>query len=218
MSVADAPAPPTTAPDPGHPRLSVTGLACRRGGRTVFTGFEVQLKAGDGLIVTGANGCGKTTLLRCLTGLLPPHAGEILVAPPPDRAVPLGFVGDRNPVKPHLTVAENARVAAGLAGASDAAAIDRALAAFDLTGLANSPGRHLSAGQTRRTALAQLVASGAWLWLLDEPMTTLDAANRGRLEAEIAVHRAGGGIVVVATHDAVAMDDARSIDLSRTSK
>jgi heme exporter protein A len=108
----------------------------------------------------------------------------------------VAFLGHRDAVKPGLTVAENLRFAARLGG-FDAAA---ALAALALEDLAALPARMLSAGQSRRLALARVMLSPAPLWLLDEPTLGLDAASVDRLAGLLAAHRARGGVVVAATH------------------
>jgi heme exporter protein A len=115
-------------------------------------------------------------------------------------------------VKGVLTVRENLAFAVALSrGAPDR--IDAALARFDLEGLAQTPARWLSAGQRRRLALARLLTGARPLWLLDEPGVGLDAANRARLEQLIAEHRAGGGIVALATHGDTAVRDALALQL-----
>jgi len=91
--------------------------------------------------------------------------------------------------------------------------IEAALAAFDLTALAEVPGRRLSAGQRRRLALARLIAAPAELWLLDEPTVGLDRASLGRLAAALAEHRAGGGRVVAATHAPIELPGAEMLSL-----
>ena len=108
---------------------------------------------------------------------------------------------------------ENLAFASALSGAADEG-LAEALAGFDLARLAEVPARYLSAGQRRRLALARLLAIPRPLWLLDEPGVGLDAANRARLEQAIAGHRAEGGIVVLATHGDVAVEDALLLELA----
>ncbi|MGE5766698.1 MAG: heme ABC exporter ATP-binding protein CcmA, partial [Bacteroidota bacterium] len=171
-------------------------LQCRRGGRDVFAGLDFALPAGGALLLTGPNGSGKSSLLRLMAGLLRPASGALLwdgrpVAEEAEaHAARLHYLGHLDAVKPVLTVVENLQFWAALRGG--ASAVDRALDAFALTGLAAVAGRLLSAGQRRRLALARLVAAPAELWLLDEPSVGLDHASVGRLAAAIAAHRAGG--------------------------
>ena len=116
-------------------------------------------------------------------------------------------------MKPTLSVAENLDHWARFRGAVRAA--PGALEALGIEGLADVPGRYLSAGQRRRLALARVVATPAPLWLLDEPTVTLDAESAGRVDTMIAAHRADGGMVIVATHGEIALDGAERLDLGR---
>ncbi|WP_420345704.1 heme ABC exporter ATP-binding protein CcmA [Pelagibius sp.] len=209
-------------------------LDCRRGGRDVFAGLSFELPAGGALLLTGANGSGKSSLLRMLAGLLRPAAGAILwdgesiAEDPGAHAARLHYLGHLDAVKPVLSVRENLRFWAGLrqaavgggagddgAGAKDAGPdrLEAALDHFALGELTDVPGRLLSAGQRRRLALARLMANPVALWLLDEPSVGLDHASVGRLTAAIAGHRAGGGSVIVATHTALDLPDAVPLPL-----
>lgn len=192
-------------------------LQCRRGGRDVFVGLDFTLPAGGALLLTGANGSGKSSLLRLMAGLLRPASGALLwdgrpvAAEAEAHAARLHYLGHLDAVKPVLTVAENLTFWAALRGG--ASAVDAALDAFGLTALAAVPGRLLSAGQRRRVALARLLAAPAELWLLDEPSVGLDQASVGRLAAAITAHRAQGGRVVVATHTALELGDPQRLCL-----
>lgn len=183
-----------TAADPAPAdRLVVTGLAADRGGRAVFAGVDFALAPGGALVVEGRNGAGKSTLLRVLAGLLPAAAGTVA------NPFPTAFAGHEVALKPGQRLADELAHWARLDGA-DAAAVTAAAAAFALTPLLDLPAGILSSGQRRRAALARVAASGAELWLLDEPDAGLDAASRGLLTTAIAAHRAGGGLVVAVTH------------------
>jgi heme exporter protein A len=185
-----------------EPVLRGDGLAAFRGEVLVFRDLSFAVAAGGALLLAGPNGAGKSTLLRLLAGLLPPAAGQVLwqgrdaLADSAAQVARVAFLGHRDAVKPGLTVAENLRFAARLGG-FDAAA---ALAALALEDLAALPARMLSAGQSRRLALARVMLSPAPLWLLDEPTLGLDAASVDRLAGLLAAHRARGGVVVAATH------------------
>lgn len=198
--------------------LEARALACRRGGRPVFAEVGFALRPGDALLLQGANGTGKTSLLRLLAGFARPAGGTILwqgreiAREPAEHAQRAHLVGFADGLKGLLTVAENLAFAATLLGAP-APAIGPALEAFALDGLADRPARLLSAGQRRRLALARLLAVPRPLWLLDEPGIGLDRANRDRLERAIARHRLEGGIAVVASHGDVAVEDALVLDL-----
>jgi heme exporter protein A len=194
------------------------GLACRRGERLVFSGLDCRLSAGGALILTGANGSGKSSLLRLLATLLAPAAGRLLwdgepVASDPARyRTALHYVGHLDAVKPALSAREMLGFWAAMRGAT-APALDTALEAFGVDALADWPCRWLSAGQRRKLALARLIAAPAPIWLLDEPSAALDTNGEARLEAAIAAHRGAGGRIVVATHQPLAVPDAASIAL-----
>ena len=195
--------------------LKAAGLAAFRGERLVFRDLDFAIAAGGALTLTGPNGAGKSTLLRVLAGLLRPIAGTLTwnggdaLADPPLHAQRVAYVGHLDAVKPVLTVAENLRFAARLTGGD----IGAALAALGLGELADLPARMLSAGQRRRLALARLGLSRAPIWLLDEPTVGLDAASIERLAGLIAAHRAGGGLVIAATHLALPLSHAGELRL-----
>lgn len=192
-------------------------LACRRGERLVFRGLSFSLAAGDAMLLTGPNGSGKSSLLRLLSGLLPPHAGRLawdgepIAQDPAAHRQRLHFIGHLDAVKPVLTVRETVNFWAGM---RDSDAVETALSRFGLGGLAASPCRLLSAGQKKRLSLARLLASPAPLWLLDEPTTGLDEASVRALETTIAEHRALGGIVIAATHIPLALSAAQELSLA----
>jgi heme exporter protein A len=196
-------------------------LLCLRGERRVFAGLNFAIPPGGLLVLTGANGSGKSSLLRIMAGLLRPAGGALTwdgapVADDPEaQAARLHYLGHLDAVKPVLTVAENLAFWAALHGGADAE-VTAALAAFDLTALAEVPGGMLSAGQKRRVALARLLTVPAQIWLLDEPTVGLDAPSLVRLGAAIADHRATGGRVVAATHaslNAEGAEGAETLDL-----
>ena len=162
------------------------GLALVRGGRLLFQGLDIALSPGEGLHLTGPNGCGKSSLIRLIAGLLTPAAGTI------DRAA-AALADD------HLALDRELVLGTALAFWRGPR-IAEAVAAFDLQPLADIPVRMLSTGQARRARLARVMASGARLWLLDEPLNGLDMASVVRLDAAIADHRTAGGGVIIASH------------------
>jgi heme exporter protein A len=198
-----SPAAPASAPGFAAHGLRLRGLACRRGERLLFEGLDLDLSPGEALWLTGPNGAGKTSLLRILAGLLSATAGEISLGGGELAELTL-FLGLRDALKPALSVAESLNLHADmLAGLAPAPArIDAALAAFGLARLSAMPNGWLSTGQRRRVALARHSLAGALrpLWLLDEPANGLDAHAEGLLAAMVAEHRAGGGMVIVASH------------------
>jgi heme exporter protein A len=198
--------------------LVAEGIACRRGERLVFTGFDCRLPAGGALVLTGSNGSGKSSLLRVLATLLPAAAGRLLWGGMPVGRDParyraaLHYVGHLDATKPALSPRETLLFWASLRGVA-APAIEAALAAFGLAAIADWPCRWLSAGQRRRLALARLIAAPAPIWLLDEPTAALDDDGEARLIAAIAGHRAEGGRVAVATHQPLPLDAAMLLRL-----
>ena len=195
--------------------LQAHDLACWRGERLVFAGLGFTLAPGAALQLLGPNGAGKSTLLRVLAGLLPPFDGSVTWDGEDTRIEPAAharrtrYLGHQDALKPALTARENLAFQARLAGGD----VDAALAAMDLTPLAELPARLLSAGQKRRLALARLALAPAPLWLLDEPTLGLDVASVARFGAMLAAHRAQGGAVLAATHLPLPLPDAGELRL-----
>jgi heme exporter protein A len=179
--------------------LAADQLACIRGGRLLFDAVSFALGPGDALFVSGPNGIGKSSLLRLLAGLLAPAAGTVTV----EGRVALA---DEHPA---LDVTKPLAGALGHWAAIDAGDAMAGLGAVGLSHLALVPVRMLSTGQRRRATLARTVASGAEIWLLDEPANGLDVAAVTMLEGLIAAHRAHGGIAVVASHQPLVLPDAQ---------
>lgn len=182
--------------------LTATAIAAFRGERLVLRDVSLAVPAGGALLLTGPNGSGKSTLLRILAGLRRPDAGSI------EWPGPVAYLGHLDAIKPGLTAAENLAFAAARGGS-----LPDALAAMDLSALADTPARLLSAGQKRRLALARLMLALAPVWLLDEPTLGLDAASVARLGTVLAAHRAAGGVVVAATHLPLPLPDAETLAL-----
>lgn len=194
-------------------RLVADNLACRRGGRMVFTGVSFTVAAGEALLVTGRNGAGKSTLLRLLAGLLPPAAGRLgCEGGDPERSVgeQAHYVGHLDALKPGLSVRDNLAFWATW-GDGGETGVDPALAALALHSLADLPAAYLSAGQRRRLALARLAAVRRPIWLLDEPTAALDATAQAALAHLMRDHLAGGGLIVAATHGPIGLDGAREL-------
>jgi heme exporter protein A len=196
-------------------RLSAFDLACRRGGRDVFSGISFSLEGGEGLIVAGRNGAGKSSLLRMVAGLLR-VAGGRLVLEGGDSELTLGeqahYLGHQDALKPALSVSENLRFWSGFLGANSAD-IGGPLAAVGLDSLADLPAAYLSAGQRRRLSIARLLAVKRPIWLLDEPTSALDTSAQERLRDIMAVHLAGGGLILAATHGPIGLDGAPELRL-----
>lgn len=197
---------PVARPGSVPPALSGEGLGLSRAGRPVLRGIDLSLSPGCLLQVLGANGSGKTSLLRVLCGLAVPDQGTLhwhgrpLRGGDPAYLQALAYVGHANGIDPDLTPTENLRFAARMAGSDAASAVGHAVAAQALERVAHTPVRALSQGQRRRVALARLSLARRALWLLDEPVAALDADACARFDAQLDAHLAAGGMAVIATH------------------
>jgi heme exporter protein A len=187
--------------------LIVEKLACARGERRLFDGLSFRVQAGQALAVEGANGAGKTSLLRLIAGFLAPAGGRILVKKDEsesddaeERGRLVGWLGHLDGLKPQMTVKEQLGFYARLYAVQDAD-LSPVLAQVGLSRQAELPCRYLSAGQKRRLALARLQVSRRPLWLLDEPFAALDTAGQALVAQLMARHCGEGGIIIAATHD-----------------
>lgn len=197
-------------------RLVAQQVCVDRGGRRIVERVDFALADGEALILSGPNGAGKSTLLRAIAGLLPLAGGQIaLDGQTEDLASALHYVGHADGMKPALTVRENLEFwGAFLArGATGALPAREALAAFGLAHALDAPAGYLSAGQKRRAALARILVAPRPIWLLDEPTTALDVRAQAALADVMARHRAGGGIVLAATHSPVGLSGAAELKL-----
>jgi heme exporter protein A len=181
-------------------QLIAKDLACDRGGRRVFSNLSFSVGAGKLLEITGANGTGKSTLLRLVAGLSEPVSGSVALEggdPEFDFPQQVHFIAHQDAIKPALTTIENLRFWEEFFGGGDR---QRALGCFDLEALADHPAALLSEGQKRRLALSRLALLERPIWLLDEPTVGLDLRSRGRLMELISAHLAARGLVLVSTH------------------
>ena len=182
--------------------LAFHGVACARRGTALFADLSFALSPGDAALVTGPNGIGKSSLIRIAAGLLAPAAGRIV------RDGDCALLGEAHALDPERRLGDALGFWARLDGGRPA------LAALGLASVADAPVRILSTGQRRRGGIARVVASGAPIWLLDEPANGLDAAGIALLERLVAEHRRTGGIVLAATHLPLSFADAVTIDLA----
>lgn len=169
--------------------LRFENVTLRRGGRLLFEGLQLGLGPGDALHVTGPNGSGKSSLIRLAAGLLRQERGQV------ERSA-LALADDYPALDRELPLRRALQFWA--------AGVDEAIYALGIQHLSDIPVRLLSSGQTKRAMLARVSASGAPLWLLDEPLNALDADGASRLEQMIEQHRAKGGAVLAASHHPLA--------------
>ena len=183
-------------------RLAANDIACRRGDRVLFTRLSLALQAGEALHVRGANGIGKSSLLRILAGLLPEYAGAAR------REGAVALLDERPALDPLLPLGQALHFWESIdGGAAD-------LVPLGLTHLLDVPVRYLSTGQKKRAALARLLGQRAPIWLLDEPLNGLDKDAVAVVERLAADHCATGGICVIASHQPFTLAEARVLDLA----
>lgn len=173
----------------------------------LFRSVSFTLFAGDALILTGPNGIGKSSLLRLAAGLLKPIAGSI------SRGSFLALADESLALDRDKPLKVALSFWAQIDGRSEAD-VDAALASLGMAHLAGVPVRMLSTGQKKRAVLARTIASGASLWLLDEPANGLDRDSILRLETAIAAHRQSGGAVLIASHLPVGAEGAATLELT----
>lgn len=198
-----------TEAHPHTPGLHVDNLECIRSDRLLFSGLSFHLTGGELLHLEGANGCGKTSLLRILCGLSPPAAGEILWFGKPIRKQrdrfhqELVYLGHHTGVKGELTPLENLALAGRLYRIRPNIDLEDALTQVGLGKHMDAPSRTLSAGQRQRIALARLLLQKATLWILDEPFTSLDVHGVDWVQTLLDAHLQQGGMVVLTSHHPV---------------
>jgi heme exporter protein A len=194
--------------------LAVRQLHLWRGEKHLLKGVSFELQSGQMLRVMGPNGVGKTSLLRCVAGLLPIESGEIewrgqsagsaFAAMHPE----LAYLAHLNALKNDLSAFDNLRYSVGLRRPVGASEIHEVLDRLQIGHCAPLPARALSAGQKRRLALARVLLSNATLWIMDEPVTNLDTAGTEQIEACMAAHLQAGGMIIAAAHQTLLAGNA----------
>nr|WP_296675119.1 heme ABC exporter ATP-binding protein CcmA [Novosphingobium sp.] len=183
-------------------RLTASNIACQRGDRLLFQNVDFALEGGAALQLTGANGTGKSSLIRILAGLLPAFAGTV------NRQCAAALLDERPALDPHLPLGRALAFWQKLDGPEDNQAMR-----LGLGDLLDVPVRYLSTGQKKRAALARLIGQRAPLWLLDEPLNGLDSRGVALVEALAAEHCRGGGICVIASHQPFTLAGIARLDL-----
>ena len=186
------------------PSLSASSLACRRGDRLLFRKLSFEIGSGEALHITGANGTGKTTLMRALAGLTTPFSGEV------QRDGELGLLDERPALDLDQPLGKALGFWARIDGCADSS---EALGKLGLTALLEVPVRYLSTGQRKRAGLAALLSRDVPIWLLDEPLSGLDVAAIETVTRLIEAHVKGGGLALIASHQALDIEGLRSLEL-----
>jgi heme exporter protein A len=190
--------------------LQTRDLSCMRNDRLLFEHLDIGLEAGQMLVVEGPNGCGKTSLLRILTGLRLADGGEVLWRGEPidrlagDYFEQVNYVGHHDGVKHELSCLENLRLARAM-GVPSQFELDDVLDQVNLYAYGETEAGSLSAGQKRRLALARLIATDAMLWILDEPFTSLDKASMSLFSGLFERHLQQRGVIVMTSHHDISL-------------
>lgn len=199
--------------------LAITDLTLSRGERTLFAGLSFSVAAGEAVALTGANGAGKTSLLRAVAGFVRPEGGQIAFRDADDEAIEadlaraheVHLLGHLDGLKGQRTAREELVFQSHWLGHSHDG-VEDAIETLGLKPLLDLEVRKLSAGQRRRLALARLIGSPRALWLLDEPLSPLDANWREAVGGMMAQHLAGDGLILAAVHDPLPIP-TRALDL-----
>ena len=195
-----------------EPLLELRNLYCERDDAPLFAPLSLTLRGGDVMQLEGANGVGKTSLLRCLGGLSSRYRGDLLWRGAPLQRQRPGFAADSiflghaTGLKAALSCRENLLWWASLRGVDAGEELDAALARVGLVGYEDAPCYQLSAGQQRRVALARLFLAPAALWILDEPFTAIDRQGAAELEHWLSAQAQAGGAVLLTTHQTLHLD------------
>lgn len=208
-----------TRSDSGRSALTVgvQDLACSRGDKVLFSRINFAVTAGQLLLIEGANGSGKTSLLRTLCGFILPDEGAVLWRGSDIRAcmddylADMHYVGHNNGIKPGLTCSENLKMARAFTASSDTEDNGTILQQFGLGQYIDTPAQMLSSGQRRRLALARLSVSQSNIWILDEPFTSLDEKGKTLIKAQFRRQLAAGGIIIVTSHEPIGLDDTHPV-------
>lgn len=189
-------------------QLNAENLCCVRGERTLFQNLDFEISSGQCLHVLGANGSGKTSLLRMIGGLSDPTSGCVLwqqqtISNNPNFLKQSAFLGHKDGIKNQLTTLENLSFYQKLEGINDEDLVDQHLAHMGILDCADLTANKLSFGQRRRLAFARLLLPLFKLWILDEPFTGIDAQGRTLIEDICLKHLLSGGMIILTNHQSL---------------
>ena len=199
--------------------LELNELVVAREGAFVLPPINMRVAPGEILLIQGRNGCGKSSLLKTIAGLLRPASGHVLWQERPLHRHPhypanLVYIGHKRGVEPSLSVAAHVTFWARAFGQREL--IEAAMHYFDLEDIADTPVHQLSAGWQQRVALTRLITQPGALWLLDEPSQNLDADGLSLLHALMQTRSEQGGIICIASHVPLQGEKVRVLDLNAT--
>ena len=198
-------------------KLIVSDLTCQRGYNELFSNLSFELNSGEILRVSGANGSGKTSLLKILAGLNTAESGSLSInnnkVGSCDYQSDIIYLGHLPALSPELHCKENLDYLTQLSTSNSNQPLDDALTNVGLKNFEYEYAANLSAGQKRRVVLSALFITQSKVWLLDEPFTALDADGINVIEAQIAKHCHDGGICVLTTHQKCNLPGLRILSL-----